>query len=326
MENETNRPQQTKAEDSSRDTDETREPRALMSRRLLFKRSSAVVATAGAATVIAGSELTAPESPAHRTAGSPSANAAAGATPSTNDTPAPEPLNFFRPREAAIIDALTARIMPGDPDDPGAREAGVLFYIDRVLAHSEGFAQPTYRQPPFAWTYEGDEPPEEVLEGVSPTIWVAKDQIQRYGFQSMMTPREVYRAGIASLDRYAQEQFDAGFADLSEDQQDSIVEDLVSGRATGFEQPSTSEFFQTIRGHTIEGMFADPIYGGNRNLVGWKLVGYPGAQRAYTPTEMRIEGTDREPQSLADLHPFHPGRANNPAAVVPISGADHDEE
>ena len=68
-------------------------------------------------------------------------------------------LQVFTLHEAKTVEALTARIMPGTPDDPGAREAGVVNFIDNMLAFNEGFDDPTYRQAPYAEVYEGDQPP-----------------------------------------------------------------------------------------------------------------------------------------------------------------------
>ena len=64
---------------------------------------------------------------------------------------------------------------------------------------------------------------------------------------------------------------------------------MADNEATGFEPLSPESFFHTLRRYTNEGMFSDPAYGGNRNMVGWKLIGYPGAQRAYTPDEIQVE-------------------------------------
>ena len=68
-------------------------------------------------------------------------------------------LQVFTPHEARTVEALTARILPGSSDDPGAREAGVVYYIDNMLAFNEGFNEVTYRHPPFAQIYSGDTPP-----------------------------------------------------------------------------------------------------------------------------------------------------------------------
>lgn len=229
--------------------------------------------------------------------------------------------------EAALVEALTARIMPGSPDDPGAREAGVVTYIDNLLAVSGAFAEKTYHQGPWAQTYEGDQPP------ATPTpddvVWVEAEQIQRYGYQSHLTPLEVYQQGAAAVSRFAVERFGGPVAELPEEQQDEIVQALLDNEASGFDDvPFTPDsFFHTLRRHTMEGMFSDPAYGGNRDMAGWKLIGYPGAQRAYLLTEVTTEGTDREPQSLAELSHFHPGRPEDiheHAPILPVTGSDED--
>jgi gluconate 2-dehydrogenase gamma chain len=85
----------------------------------------------------------------------------------------------------------------------------------------------------------------------------------------------------------------------------------------------SSEFFDLLRDHTAEGMFSDPVYRGNQGMVGWTLVGFPGAQRAYTPLELRDEAyfEKREPQSIAMLHPFNAGEASHPNAILPVTGS-----
>jgi gluconate 2-dehydrogenase gamma chain len=154
-------------------------------------------------------------------------------------------------------------------------------------------------------------------------VWVSKEELDRYGYQSCLTPREIYRKGIASVNNYAQQQFGQTFAALSENQQESIVADLAEGKSiSGFTDPNPQEFFDWLRTHTIEGMFADPLYGGNRDLVGWKLLGYPGAQRAYTPVDMLTEGTPLEPQSIAHLPMFNAGQRANEHVILPVSGSD----
>lgn len=255
----------------------------------------------------------------------------AGQYPAVPDTPAEPPpagvLYFFSLHEAQTVEALTARLLPGTPDDPGAREAGVVNYIDNLLAYPNSFAEPTYREPPFAETYEGDVPPGDTpATGTFSTIWVPADEIERYGYQSILTPRDTYRAGLASVDRYAQELFGSDFVALSEEQQDQIVQDMADGNASGFDQPTAESFFHVLRRHTAEGMFSDPAYGGNRDMVGWRLIGYPGAQRAYTEGEIRSEGTDRPPQTIGEMHRFHAGQAANDFVVLPVSGSEFERE
>jgi gluconate 2-dehydrogenase gamma chain len=233
-------------------------------------------------------------------------------------------LRTFTTHEAQTVEAITARILPGSPEDPGAREAGVVTYIDNMLAYHEGFTETTYREPPYAQLYSGDTPPEST--GSFETVWIPADQIERYGVQSILSPREVYRLGIMGVDQYSRSKFEKSFINLSENEQDSIIEDMVKGDAqTGFEQFSAQSFFTILRRHTAEGMFSDPAYGGNRNMAGWKLIGYPGAQRAYTEADIRTEAhTPREPQSLAQLHPFSPGEYAGSHVVLPVSGSEEE--
>ena len=78
-----------------------------------------------------------------------------------------------------------------------------------------------------------------------------------------------------------------------------------------------------VKRHTIHGMFGDPLYGGNRYLAGWQLIGYPGARRAYTAHDMQTEGTPLEPQSLARLAPFHPGQRVSDDVIIPLADGAH---
>jgi gluconate 2-dehydrogenase gamma chain len=145
---------------------------------------------------------------------------------------------FFNDDDSATIAALTERIMPGAPGKPGAREAGVLNYIDLALSGA----------------YSDDQ--------------------------------EFYRHGLAQLDAYCVKAYGKPFRRLTEAQQDETVLALEQGKATEFAWPTAQAFFNTVRTHTMEGMFADPIYGGNKDFAGWRLVGFPGAQPQFTPEDL----------------------------------------
>lgn len=291
-------------------------PTTSVSRRSFLKRSAAV-ATAGGVGTLTTSGVGAQEVTPVAADWDP--------VPAPPDT-IPERTTFFRPDQAALVEAIVSRIFPGDESDPGAREAGVLYYIDQLLANGYGYAEPTYRQPPFAMSYTGETPPSEPDQEFGyQVIWVPEDQIDRYGYQTVIPPRLAYERGLPAIDRLAQIRFGGKFVDLSEQQQDELIGAMADGSAEGFDEPSAKSFFELIRTHTIEGMFSDPLYGGNRNLVGWTLLRYPGAQRAYTPPEMKQEGTDRAPQGLADLPHFHAGRDSELTdPVLPVRGSDDD--
>ena len=97
---------------------------------------------------------------------------------------------------------------------------------------------------------------------------------------------DYYRRGITALDAYCEAAFKEKFVYLKPAQQDEVIAAMESGKATGFTWPSAQSFFNTLRTHTMEGMFSDPIYGGNKNFAGWRLVGFPGAQPTFTTADM----------------------------------------
>ncbi len=98
--------------------------------------------------------------------------------------------------------------------------------------------------------------------------------------------QDFYRAGLAALDAYCWTTHKAPFAKLDAARQDAVIKELEGNKATGFTWPSAAAFFNTLRTHTMEGMFADPVYGGNKDFAGWRLVGFPGAQVLFTEAEM----------------------------------------
>jgi gluconate 2-dehydrogenase gamma chain len=89
-----------------------------------------------------------------------------------------------------------------------------------------------------------------------------------------------YKRGLRDLDSYAQTKFGRSFLDLNELEQDAILEAVEAGQAQGFRDGE--EFFELIRSHVLEGVFGEPSYGGNRDMVGWRLVGFPGQQFGYS--------------------------------------------
>ena len=99
--------------------------------------------------------------------------------------------------------------------------------------------------------------------------------------------QEFYRHGLNQLDAHCRTVYRQGFARLDAKQQDEVVAALEAGRAPEFTWPTARAFFNVLRTHTIEGMFADPIYGGNKDFAGWKLVGFPGAQAFFTKPEIQ---------------------------------------
>jgi gluconate 2-dehydrogenase gamma chain len=99
--------------------------------------------------------------------------------------------------------------------------------------------------------------------------------------------QDFYRRGLAELDAYCRATYQMPFTRLDAARQDAVITAMEEGKATGFTWPTAQAFFNTLRTHTMEGMFADPVYGGNRDFAGWKLVGFPGAQPVFTQADMQ---------------------------------------
>lgn len=161
---------------------------------------------------------------------------------------------FLNDDEVDFVAAAVGRLIPADELGPGALEAGCVLFIDRQLAGSYGRADHWYMQGPWP---EGDE---------------------RQGPQSRMTPAETYRIGIRAVNDHCRRQFDGKtFHELPADKQDQLLASLEKGDV---ELPGVKAkgFFVALLQNTIEGFFADPLYGGNRDMVGWKLIGFPGAR------------------------------------------------
>jgi gluconate 2-dehydrogenase gamma chain len=168
-----------------------------------------------------------------------------------------EPSGFFTAEERVFIDAAVARLIPADDLGPGAKEAGVPIFIDRQLAGAFGQAQTWYMQGPWR-------------EG-TPT----------QGIQSRLTPAQMYRAAIKAIDAHCRQAFaNKAFAELAADDQDKVLASLEKGE-TDLQGLDGETFFQIFLQNTIEGFFSDPIYGGNRDMAGWKLIGFPGARYDY---------------------------------------------
>ncbi len=120
--------------------------------------------------------------------------------------------------------------------------------------------------------------------------------------------RETYRAGLAALDRYATASRGRPFAALGAQDQDAVLGDVERGTATGF-PGSAAQFFALLRSHTWQGTFGDPYYGGNREFVGWDLLGYPGVRTMVTADMQRLD---------AHTPPNHRSAYDNPQFVKAV--------
>jgi gluconate 2-dehydrogenase gamma chain len=190
----------------------------------------------------------------------------------------PEAYTYLTEPESAFVEAAVERLIPTDELGPGGREAGVAFYIDQQLSGQFGYAAKMYQQGPW----QSDASPD-------------------FGYQLPLTPRQVYRLGIAATNDYCRRTYGKTFDKLDGAHQDDVLTGLDGAKLT-FDGIPAKAFFEMLYGNAVEGFFADPLYGGNRDKVGWKLVGFPGAAAAYYPfIEKHNVPYKVNPQSIADL-------------------------
>ena len=169
----------------------------------------------------------------------------------------PPALQFFTQWEFDYVTAMAETIWPTDELGPGARVAGVGYYIDGQLSGSWGQGHRFYLNGPF----------------FAPTD-------TGHGWQVPMTPADVYRAFLPGFDDYVRQTLGNPYPMLSADQQTTAMTALQTGKASiqigGTTAFASSDFYSLFRQNVLEGMLADPAYGGNRNMVGWKQIGFPG--------------------------------------------------
>jgi gluconate 2-dehydrogenase gamma chain len=190
-------------------------------------------------------------------------------------TDEPSRQTFFNAHQRATVEAAMACIIPTD-DTPGAREAGTVDFVDRYLSGIDCI----YAKP--------DGSGFETLTGKRAEAWRSRVE----------TLREKYRQGLAELDERSRTRFADEFVALQSEQQIAVLTELeraghgeattltpshslssVAAEGPALQQTSTETelaFFPLLVAHTRQGFYADPIYGGNRDRLGWQVIGFPG--------------------------------------------------
>jgi gluconate 2-dehydrogenase gamma chain len=165
---------------------------------------------------------------------------------------------YFRATEWEFVRAAVSRLIPADGAGPGAVEAGIPEFIDRQLELPYGHGAYFYLKGPFH--------PE------SPAT---------LGYQLRYTPREIYRLGIQDANAASRQTHGKEFAHLDADRQDRFLESMEKGVLSFPTLPAVA-FFDQLLENTREGYFSDPIYGGNRDMIAWRWIGFPGARADFT--------------------------------------------
>jgi gluconate 2-dehydrogenase gamma chain len=215
-----------------------------LTRRTFFKAAGAT-----AAALTAKAHALTPDEAQHGHGAAPAAPAATGAS-------APAAYLYFRPDEARFVEAAVARLIPLDANGPGALEAGVPNYIDRQLGGAWGAGERLYRSGPWQPGLPGQ------------------------GYQLPFTPAELFRNALRAINDDVQKRRNTTFDKLPGNEQDAYLESLQTGNQSLNGVPAHT-FFESLLALTIEGFFADPIYGGNKDMASWKMIGFPGAYASF---------------------------------------------
>jgi gluconate 2-dehydrogenase gamma chain len=227
------------------------------------------VTTVGAASVVPAAALltaTVPGAPA----------GAATAVKNPSDRPSVKPVYlFFNADEVLFIEPACERLIPADELGPGALGAGVPNYLDKQLGGAWGAGERLYRSGPW--------------QPGTPT----------QGYQLPFTPAELFHTSLRAIIRHL-DTLKTPFIEMSTGNQDAYLKSLESG-AHDLDGVPSAVFFDMLLKMTVEGFFSDPVYGGNRDMVAWRMIGFPGAYADYFETVDR-HGVkfEREPMSLAE--------------------------
>ncbi len=194
---------------------------------------------------------------------------------------APEPAGyaFFNLDEAAFIEALVDHMVPADDLTPKGTDVGINIYIDRALAGAWGKGDRLYMQGPW------------------------KKGVPSQGYQLPLTPAQLYRAGIEATNAHCRKTYGKSFDRLDETQREEVLVGLSSAKINFDSGLPVRVFWGALYQTVIEGMFSDPIYGGNRNKVGWQLIGFPGVIAVHRDHVAQYRGKPfpNKPVGIADM-------------------------
>jgi len=229
----------------------------------------------GAGTAVAAGLASPAPTPAEAQAAQAAQTAPAAAA---SATPEPEPLLALTASEHAFVTAAVDTLIPADELSPSGSACGCVVFIDRQLASAWGGGAKMYRSGPFV---KGK--PEQ-------------------GYQLSLTPRQFFAAGIAAANAWSRKTYNKDFDRLTEAQRVEALKAMEDGKAE-FDGVGSRAFFNALISITMEGFFSDPIYGGNRDKVAWKMIGFPGLPATYKDKidAYRNKQYVAEPQSIADF-------------------------
>ncbi|WP_239616630.1 gluconate 2-dehydrogenase subunit 3 family protein [Cohnella mopanensis] len=198
-----------------------------------------------------------------------------GAPAAAPDRDYNQALMFFTQDQFLITEAASERLFPKDDLGPGAKELGVAFFIDHQMNSAYGMNARDYMMPPF----------------------YASEASQ--GYQLTFKRRELLALGLDALNEYSNNTYKKPFTKLTGEEQDAVLTAFENNDVKLKGVPAAT-FFNLLLSLTLEGAYADPLYGGNKNMAGWKMRNYPGNQMSYYDVIDKEEFVKMEPLSLHD--------------------------
>jgi gluconate 2-dehydrogenase gamma chain len=193
----------------------------------------------------------------------------------------PDGYQFFSAEEAAFVEAVVGTMCPAAELTPDGVACGLASYMDRQLAGGFGSGERLYMQGP----------------------WPAGKPEQ--GYQLPLAPAGFFRAGLAAAQRACQAANGKQFEQLAPAQRDAFLAALGDGKATDAAVPLAAWFNELVYPLFEQACFADPVYGGNRGKVFWRMVGYPGLPAFHTADVRNFRGKPfpgaQQPQSIQDF-------------------------
>lgn len=191
-------------------------------------------------------------------------NVPAATSLSSDTLPRPAHTGGFKvltdPADRATLEALFDRLIPEDELGASASQAGCIEFLDDQLAGDYGAGKALYLSGPF-------DPENEAELMAEP--------------QFLATPRERYETGLKALRHYSQSHFQQPFEKLSPQQVDDFLEAMEAGHIDLGDGINSQALFELMLQNVREGYLADPLYGGNKDMVGWRMIGFPGARYDY---------------------------------------------
>jgi len=194
-------------------------------------------------------------------------------------TPASPGYEFLNIEEAAFVEALVDHMVPADELSPKGTDIGIHIFIDRALAGAWGKGDRLYMQGPW------------------------RIGVPSQGYQLPLTPAQLYRTGIASTNDHCRKTYGKTFDRIDETQREEVLVGLSTAKITFDNGLPVRDFWSTLYQTVMQGMFSDPIHGGNRNKAGWKLIGFPGAIAVHRENieKFKDKPFPNDPVSIADM-------------------------